>query len=101
MNGNLADFVNGGSFFACCVITLFFVRFYRETGDRLFGFFALAFAVFAANRLALVIVPKDNEAITLIYLVRGAAFLIIIAAVIDKNRSGGTGEGNLERGHDR
>jgi hypothetical protein len=83
---SLSDVLDGGSIVAAAAIALFFARFHRATGDRLFAFFAVAFAIFALDRILLVALPGDAEARTLVYVVRAAAFLTIIAAVIDKNR---------------
>jgi uncharacterized membrane protein len=65
------------------VAALFFLRFRRETGDRLFLAFAVAFAILAVQRLALAL-TTENE--TLIYGLRLLAFVLILAAIIDKNR---------------
>jgi len=69
------------------VASLFFVRYWRVTGDRLFVFFAVAFAMLAVNWLALSAVDPSFEARHLIYLVRLAAFIILIVGVVDKNRT--------------
>ena len=80
------EFLAGASFIAAVAIALFFARFWRVSGDRLFAIFALAFAVFATNRLILVLLEDDNENTTYVYLVRLAAFILILAAIVDKNR---------------
>ena len=84
------EFLAGASFLAAAAIALFFARFWRETGDRFFALFALAFAIFAANRLALTILDDESEARTVVYLVRAAAFALIVAAIVDKNRTPAT-----------
>lgn len=82
-----AMFLSGATAMACLAIAVFFVRFYRRSGDRLFALFAAAFAVFAANRVALLLVDEENEsARTGIYVIRLAAFLLIAGAIVDKNR---------------
>ena len=83
---DFASFVLGASAMACLVIATYFLRFWRETGDRFFAAFSLAFAVFAVNRVVLLIVGENEEARTYVYLIRLAAFLLIIAAVIEKNQ---------------
>jgi len=83
---DFSSFVLGASAMGCLVIATFFVRFWRDTGDRFFAAFSLAFAVFASNRVILLIVGDNEEARTYVYLVRLVAFLLIIAAVVDKNR---------------
>lgn len=84
----MTEFLSGASFLAAVAIALFFLRFWRETGDRFFALFALAFAVFSANRVALTFVDAEDEATrTWIYVVRLVAFLLIIAAIVEKNRA--------------
>jgi uncharacterized membrane protein len=65
------------------VAALFFLRFRRETGDRLFLVFSIAFAILAVQRLALALTTRSE---TLIYGLRLLAFVLILAAIIDKNR---------------
>ena len=84
------EFLAGASFLAAAAIALFFARFWRDTGDRFFALFALAFAIFAANRLALTVLDDESEARTLVYVDRAAAFGLIVAAVVDKNRTPAT-----------
>lgn len=79
-------FIGGATFIASAAIALFFVRFWQRSGDRLFAIFALAFAMFAVNRLILVALGDDNENAAYVYLVRLAAFVLIIVAIVDKNR---------------
>lgn len=65
---------------------LFFLRFWRESRDRLFFVFALAFWVLAANWLVIAFGHGELRSF-LPYTLRLAAFLLIIYAVFDKNRS--------------
>ena len=69
------------------VAGLFFLRFWRETRDRLFLIFAGAFWMLGAQRLALALSRNMVEDDTGLYLVRLAAFLLILGAIVDKNRS--------------
>jgi hypothetical protein len=80
------DFLFGASAVAAAAIALFFVRFWRDTGDRFFALFALAFAIFAANRIALNALDDESEARTIVYLARAAAFGLIVLAIVEKNR---------------
>lgn len=82
----MQDFLDGATALACCAIALFFLRFWRDTHDRLFGILALAFVVFAVNRVVLTALDDDDEARTLVYLVRLLAFALIAFAIVDKNR---------------
>jgi len=83
-----AEFLNGGTAVGSLVVALFFLRFWRETGDRFFALFALAFTTFAANRTLLAVLEDEGEGATGVYVVRLLAFLIILGAIVDKNRAG-------------
>ena len=65
------------------VAALYFLRFWRESADRLFAFFAGAFALLAVQRILLLAYPD----MVWLYLIRLIAFLLIIAAIADKNRA--------------
>ncbi len=82
----MTDFLSGATMFAALAIAVFFFRFWRTTRDRLFLLFSLAFTVFAANRLLLFFL--EEEAQVWVYASRAAAFALIIAAIVDKNRAG-------------
>ena len=83
--------IMGAMAMGCAVAGLFFLRFWRDTGDRLFAIFALAFWLFGVTRLALAYLPDPDksEHEIYIYLVRLAAFALILIAVVDKNRPAG------------
>ena len=68
------------------VAALFFLRFRRETGDRLFLAFSVAFTLLAVQRLALALTPASGRSEVLIYGLRLLAFVLILAAIVDKNR---------------
>jgi hypothetical protein len=82
----MVEFLSGVIFAGSLTAALFFLRFWRQTADRLFAIFAVAFALFAVSRLALVILDETNEARAWVYLLRLATFVLIIAAILDKNR---------------
>lgn len=65
----------------------FFLRFWRQTRDTLFLAFAAAFIIEGLNRLSFLVVARPNEGSPAIYLVRLIAFLLILAAIIRKNRT--------------
>lgn len=65
---------------------LFFLQYWRESHDRFFAWFALAFFVLAANRVLLIVLRETHEETALVpYLVRLLAFGVILLAVLDKN----------------
>ena len=66
---------------------LFFARFWRDTHDRLFGMFSAAFLLLALQRAALSMVIDQPEVTPALYVLRLVAFVIIIAAIVDKNRA--------------
>jgi len=72
---------------ASLVAGLIFLRYWKVTGDRLFVFFSMAFAMLSINYLVLAAVDPAFEARHLIYLIRLAGFILIIVGIIDKNRS--------------
>jgi hypothetical protein len=72
------------------VAGLFFLRFWRESHDRLFGYFAGAFFVLCLQRLLLVLVAESP----LLYIVRLVAFALIIIAIVEKNRAAATDHGS-------
>jgi hypothetical protein len=65
---------------------LFFLRFWRDTNDRLFSMFAFAFFVLAINRVVAGLLPESDR--HWVYWVRFAAFALILLAILDKNRAG-------------
>ena len=80
------QFLLGAVVMACGVAGLFFLRFYRRTRDRLFAAFAIAFWMLGANWLALAFTRQD-EVRTVLYVVRLLAFVLILLAILDKNRA--------------
>lgn len=82
----MSSFLLGATTFAYAVLALFFARFRARTGDRLFTIFAAAFAVLAVNRALLAMLSQTHEARNLLYVVRLVAFLLILYAIVDKNR---------------
>ena len=76
----------GGNAVAALVVALFFLRFWRNTRDRFFVFFAAAFLIDALVRVALGLGHWSEDREPFIYLGRLLSFLIIIAAIVDKNR---------------
>jgi len=85
----MLHFLWGATSMGAWTAALFFLRFWRQTRDRFFLAFALAFMLLAVNWLGLVFVAPETEARTWMYLVRLAAFVIILLAIWDKNRSEG------------
>jgi hypothetical protein len=70
------------------VAGLFFLRFWRDTRDRFFLFFAVAFFIDAVNRVVLALSVYSEETEPFFFLVRLLSFSLILIAIADKNRKG-------------
>jgi uncharacterized membrane protein HdeD (DUF308 family) len=86
MNTDVYPMLMGAVAMASCVATLFFLRFWSQTRDLLFLYFAGAFAVDAVTRILLALNHPDEELEPLYYLTRLVMFGLIIAAIVHKNR---------------
>jgi Ca2+/Na+ antiporter len=82
----LNQFLLGAIVLACGVAGLFFLRFWRKTHERLFIYFAIAFWTLGVNWMALAFINRD-EVRTALYVVRLLAFLLILYAILEKNRA--------------
>lgn len=83
----ITPFLHGALVTGCFVIGLFFLRFWRQSADSLFLCFAAAFWLLGLNWVLLAFTASD-ERISYFYLIRLAAFAIIIIGVWQKNRAG-------------
>lgn len=83
----LYDFLSGAVGFGFFVCALFFLRFWRRTRDELFLAFALSFALLGTGQTVLALANIPTEERGSIYLIRLAAFALIILAILRKNRS--------------
>lgn len=83
---DLISVVQAVSATAAWAVGMFFSRFWRDTRDRLFLFFAAGFWLLSASFLFLALFDPDDEGQPYIYALRLLAFALIIAAIIDKNR---------------
>lgn len=68
---------------ASLTAALFFLRFWRQSREGLFCIFAAAFALLAANNGLAAFLGGDEY--PAIYLLRLAAFVLIICAILRKN----------------
>ena len=92
MSTPLYQFMLGGLVMGCFVAGLFFLRFFRKTRDRLFAIFATAFWLLGLNWLLLALTAQD-EVQPWYYVIRLLAFVLILFAIIDKNRTARRGAG--------
>ncbi len=71
---------------AALVIGLVFLRFWRRGADTLFALFAAAFGLLALSWFLLALFSPTEESRPYIYGIRLVAFLLIILAIMQKNR---------------
>lgn len=82
-------FVAGAMAAGLAVVGLFFFRFWTRTGDRLFAAFAVAFWLMALNQMVAGLSREAHVENSVAYLLRLAAFILIIVAVLAKNGRAG------------
>lgn len=82
----LAVFLSGAVAFGYLVCGMFFLRFYRPTRDPLFRSFALAFFLLAIGQTVLTLWQSPVEQRAPVFLIRLAAYTLIILAILRKNR---------------
>jgi len=83
----MIHFASGAIVMGYRVAGLYFLRFWRRSRDRLFAVFGAAFWLLGLQRLALAAHPEWNDEYGSIYLLPLLAFLMILGAIIDKNRA--------------
>ncbi len=78
--------LSGAVTFGFAICGLFFLRFWRRTGDRLFAAFALAFWLLGLVQALLALTDIPVEERSFLYIIRLLAFVLILAAIWFKNR---------------
>jgi hypothetical protein len=81
----MVAFYSGATGLECLIAGLFFLRFWRRTGETLFLAFAVAFWLLGANAVLPTLLGRPAQAHGEVYLLRLAAFLLIILAIVGKN----------------
>ena len=81
------DFLSGSITFGFLIAGLFFLRFWRRTHDSLFLAFAAAFTLLGLGQAIQTVANIPLEERSHIFLIRLAAFTLILAAIVRKNRS--------------
>jgi Family of unknown function (DUF5985) len=79
------QFLLGAIAMGSAVAALLFLRFWRQSHDRLFLYFAASFALEALNRALFAFNGARSEEATLYYFVRLVAYGLILWAIIEKN----------------
>ena len=78
--------LSGVFMMACFMAGVFFLKFWRKTKDKLFLYFSFSFFLLTVERILLGIFGSIQEPKPQIYLIRLGAFLLIIYAIIHKNK---------------
>lgn len=81
----LSYFLSGMVTFGFLVSGLFFLRFWKRTGDALFLAFAVAFVLLAVGQAVTAVANTYLDDSSVTYLIRLAAFALIITAIWRKN----------------
>ena len=81
----MTDFLSGLVTMGFLVAAAFFLRFWTRTRDGLFLAFGAAFGLMAGNQALVTLAGIDREEQSWIYLLRLAAFVLIIIAIWRKN----------------
>lgn len=87
------DFLSGAISMGFATASLLFLKFWTRTRDRLFLAFAVSFLLLGLNQALLSYTDVPLEERSALYLIRLAAFLIIIWALWSKNRQSRGGPG--------
>ena len=86
----MIEFMSGAVTMGFLVAAGFFARFWRHTADRLFLAFAAAFVLLALNQALAQWIGAADERVGYTYLLRVLGFVLILAAIVDKNLRGNT-----------
>lgn len=81
------QFLLGALTIASWMTALFFLRFWRQSGDRLLLVFATAFFVLGIDSGVRGIWEPSSDVRHYYFLIRLLAFVLLIGGIIDKNRS--------------
>lgn len=82
------EIVSGAIMMACFVTGIFFFKFWKKSRDKLFITFAAAFWILAVERLVLGYLGNQQELGPQVYFIRLTAFILILYAIVQKNREG-------------
>jgi hypothetical protein len=82
----MSTFLQGAVTMGCLLAGLFFLRFWRDSRDRLFVLFALAFWMLGISYVLLTFAPLSTDWRPDVFVTRLIAFCLILSAIADKNR---------------
>ena len=81
----MTDLFTGAICMGSLLIALFFLRFWRDSGDRFFLYFAASFFIEGLHRLYSAVHDAGGEDSPLHYLIRLLAYGLILWAILEKN----------------
>ena len=81
----MTNLITGAICMGSLVIALFFLRFWRNSGDRFFLYFALSFFIEGLRRVYSAVNDAGGEDSPLHYLIRLLAYGLILWAILEKN----------------
>jgi len=82
----MIEFLSGAVTMGFLMAVLFFLRFWKRTSDQLFLAFAVAFALLALNQALAQWLGAADERVGYTYLLRVLGFVLILVAIVNKNR---------------
>ncbi len=85
MPHGILEFLRGATMMADVGIALFFLQYWKETQERLFIYFAIAFFTMSLSQVVVLFVGDAADFAPFAYLMRAAAFVLIIVGIIEKN----------------
>jgi peptidoglycan/LPS O-acetylase OafA/YrhL len=85
----MIEFLSGAVTMGFLMAALFLLRFWKKTSDPLFLAFAIAFALLALNQALAQWLGAADERVGYTYLLRILGFVLILFAIVNKNRQKG------------
>ena len=82
----ISAILSGAILLGYLLASIFFIRFWRQTRERLFACFAVAFFILFVERILLIPSSPFYSHSPHLYLTRLVAFVMIIWGIWDKNR---------------
>jgi hypothetical protein len=79
-------FIHGAVAMGCALAAFFFLRFWQQSRDRLFQWFAFAFAMLALSYVLLGLIQLATEWRVYVFALRLVAFSLILFGIYEKNR---------------
>ena len=81
----MIELLAGGLVVASAIVGLVFLRYWKTTRDAFFLYFAVAFWLQGGQYLYSGLAGPSNEHLPVAYLLRMAAFVLIVTAIVRKN----------------